>query len=77
MGCDRFAITVVTINDSGMAMSATSASSGEMIIIITSTPTTVSSEVSDWDRVCCRDCEMLSMSLVTRLSTSPRWCLSR
>ena len=53
-GCDRLAISVVTTSDSGMAISATSASSGEMISIITSTPTTVSSEVSVWDSVCCR-----------------------
>ena len=65
-GCDRLAITVVTTSDSGMAISATTASSGEMISIMASTPTTVSSEVSVWDRVCCSDCEMLSMSLVTR-----------
>ena len=76
-GCDRLATIVVTTSDSGMATSATMASSGEMISIITSTPTTVSSEVSVWDSVCCSVCEMLSMSLVTRLSTSPRWCLSR
>jgi hypothetical protein len=76
-GCDCLAITAVTTNDSGMAISATSASSGEMMSIIASTPTTVSSEVSVCDSVCCRDWEMLSMSLVTRLSTSPRWCLSR
>ena len=76
-GCDFLAMTMVTTSDSGIAISATMASSGEMISIIASTPTTVSSEVSVWDSVCCNDCEMLSMSLVTRLSTSPRWCLSR
>ena len=45
--CERFAITVVTTIDSGMATRAISARSGEMTIIITSTPTTVSSEVSN------------------------------
>ena len=43
----------------------------------TSTPTTVSSEVSSWLSVCCRLCAMLSMSLVTRLSSSPRGWLSK
>ena len=33
---------------------------------------TVSREVSSWLIVCCRDWAMLSMSLVTRLSSSPR-----
>ena len=46
--CDRLAICVVTTTDSGTATSAISASSGEMTNIITSTPTTVSSEVSSW-----------------------------
>ncbi len=40
--------------------------------IIVTTPITVSSEVSSWLRLCCRLWAMLSMSLVTLLSTSPR-----
>ena len=75
--CERFAICLVTTTDSGTATSAISASSGEITNIITSTPTTVSSEVSSWLSVCCRLCEMLSMSLVTRLSSSPRGWLSK
>ena len=76
-GCDRLAISVVTTIDSGTATSAIRASSGEMTSIITSTPTTVSSEISSCVMVCCSDCEMLSMSLVTRDSTSPRCCRSK
>ena len=48
------------------------ASSGEIQIIIAIIAMTVSSEVSSWLRVCCRLCATLSMSLVTRLSSSPR-----
>ena len=64
----------MTTIDTGIVTSAMTASSGEMTNIMTSTPTTVSSEVSSWLIVCCRLVEMLSMSLVTRLSTSPRGC---
>ena len=39
-----------------------------------STPTMVSSEVTTWLSVCCSDWARLSMSLVTRLSISPRGC---
>ena len=35
-----------------------------------------SSDVMSWLRDCCKLCEMLSMSFVTRLSKSPRDCLS-
>ena len=41
------------------------------------TPITVSTDVSSWLSVCCRDWAMLSMSLVTRLSSSPRVCRSK
>ena len=75
--CDRLPITVVTRIETGMVNSAISASSGETTIIIAVTPITVSSEVSSWLRVCCRAWETLSMSLVTRLSSSPRVCLSK
>ena len=56
---------------------ASTASSGEIKSIIVTTPTTVSSDVSSWLIVCCRLVWMLSMSLVTRLSNSPRGCLSK
>ena len=49
-----------------------SVSSGEIVSIITSTATTVSTEVSSWLIVIDSDVWMLSTSLVTRLSTSPR-----
>ncbi len=51
-GRDRAAITRTVRSDSGTLTSATSASSGEMMTIITSTPTSVSSEVSSWLSVC-------------------------
>ncbi len=70
--CDRLAICFVTMIDTGTATSAMSASSGETRNIMPSTPTTVSSEVSSWLRVCCNVWAMLSMSFVTRLSSSPR-----
>ena len=70
--CERLAICCVTSTDSGTATSAITASSGEITNIITSTPTMVSSDVSSWLSVCCSVCAMLSMSLVTRLSSSPR-----
>jgi hypothetical protein len=70
--CERFVIAFVTSSDSGIDTSATSASSGEISNIISTTPMTVSSDVSSWDSVCWRLWETLSMSLVTRLSNSPR-----
>ncbi len=44
-----------------------------MVSIIASTATTVSTAVSNWLIVIEIDIEMLSTSLVTRLSSSPRW----
>ena len=44
--CDRLAIVAVIQNVSGIVTSATIASSHDVMNIITSTPTTVSSEVS-------------------------------
>ena len=73
----RLAICAVTTADSGTVTSPISASNGEMMNIITSTPTTVSSEFTSWLIVCCRLCDTLSMSLVTRDSTSPRVRLSK
>ena len=60
-----------------MVTRAIKASTGETTNIITVTPMTVSSEVSSWLSVCCRAWETLSMSLVTRLSSSPRVCWSK
>ena len=58
--------------DSGTVVSATSASSGEIVNIITATPTSSSTDVSIWLSVCWRLWATLSRSLVTRLSRSPR-----
>ena len=63
--------------DTGMVTRATSASVGEMANIIATTKTTVSTDVSSWLIVCCRVWDTLSMSLVTRLSSSPRGCRSK
>ena len=62
---------------SGIVTSAMTASSGEMRNIITSTPTTVSSEITTCESVCCIVWPMLSTSFVTRLSSSPRCTLSK
>ena len=75
--CERFPIIAVTNTDSGMVTRAMRASSGEMTNIIVTMATTVSSEVTSWLSVCCRLWAMLSMSLVTRLSSSPRGWLSK
>ena len=56
---------------------ATSASSHEIQSIIAMVPMMVSTPVSNWLMLCCRLCDTLSMSLVTRLSRSPRACVSR
>ena len=61
----------------GTVTSAISASVGEIENIIASTPMTVSSETSSWLIVCCSVWLMLSMSLVTRESSSPRGCRSK
>ena len=69
---EREATARNTNNDSGIISTVRQASSGEMVNIITMTPMIVSDEVSIWLSVCCRLCATLSMSLVTRLSRSPR-----
>ena len=53
--CERFIDRAVTSIETGTDTSATSASSGEIQNIIASTATTVSTEVSSWLIVCCRD----------------------
>ena len=75
--CERRAISRVTNSDNGTVTTVISVSSGEIVSIITSTATTVSSDVSSWLIVIDSDVEMLSMSLVTRLSTSPRCRVSK
>ena len=72
IGCDRLAIVPVISTEIGMVISAISARVGETMNIITTTPMMVNRELSSWDRVCCRVWDTLSMSLVTRLSSSPR-----
>ena len=75
--CERFMIRLVTTIAIGTETSAITASRGETQNIIPSTPTTISSEVSSWLIVCWRFWATLSMSLVTRLSSSPRGCRSK
>ena len=68
----RLPMARVSHSDSGIVTSAMSASSGDTTIIMTTTPSTVRIDVMSWLIVCCRLVETLSMSLVTRESTSPR-----
>ena len=75
--CERRAITVVTRRVRGTVTRATSARSGESRSIAMITPTTVSTEVISWLSDCERLVDTLSMSFVTRLSTSPRWVESK
>ena len=77
MPCDRLMIREVTSIEIGTVAIATSARVGEIQTIIDSTPTTVSNEVSIWLIVCCSDWLTLSMSLVTRDSSSPRGWVSK
>ena len=73
---DRLAIIFMVQIDSGIVMVAIRASCHEITYIMISVPAMVSSDVSIWLSVCWRLWAMLSMSLVTRLSRSPRGCLS-
>ena len=61
----------------GRTMSATRVSLQEIDSIMASTPSTVRMEVSAPDSDCWSVLVMLSMSLVTRLSSSPRWTRSK
>ena len=63
--------------DTGIVTRAMTASSGEMENIIASIATTMTTLVSICPSVCCTDWARLSMSLVTRLSTSPRGWVSK
>jgi hypothetical protein len=71
-GRARRLTTFIVQIESGTVTSATTASSGEIVNIITVTPTRVSNDVRIWLAVCCRLWARLSMSFVTRLSRSPR-----
>ena len=75
--CDFGPITPKITPISGRDTSATSASCHEIENIITSTPMTVRIEVSAVDSDCCIVWVMLSMSLVTREISSPRWTRSK
>ena len=70
--CEREAMSTVTTSDAGTTASEMSASSGLIVSIISSTPITVSTDVISWVRLCWSVWLMLSMSLVTRDSVSPR-----
>ena len=69
---DRAAMARIVSTEMGIDTMATSDSSGEIQIIMATTPTSVSAWDTSWLSVCCRLMAMLSMSLVTRLSRSPR-----
>jgi len=63
--------------ETGIDTSAITVRIGETVSIMMRTPMTVSRLVNSCDSVCCRLCDTLSMSLVTRLRSSPRGCLSK
>ncbi len=75
--CERGPMTPKMTPMSGSATSATIASCHEIENIMTSTPTTVSTDVSAPDSDCCIVWVMLSMSLVTREMSSPRCTRSK
>ena len=64
--CERRVMARVTHSDNGTVSTVINVSSGEMVSIITSTATTVSTEVSSWLMVIDTDVCTLSISLVTR-----------
>ena len=68
--------TVITM-DRGTVSSEMIARSGLIQNMIAMTPMIVHSAVISWVRVCWSEFAMLSMSLVTRLSVSPRGCESK
>ena len=67
----------VTTSASGIVITDTAASSGEIQNIMPMTPMIVSTEVSSWLSPCCSVVLRLSMSLVTRLRMSPCGWLSK
>jgi hypothetical protein len=60
-------MSTAAASETGTAMRAMIASTGDTQNIMNRTPTRVSRFDSSWLRVCCSDWAMLSMSLVTRL----------
>ena len=69
-------MSLMASSDSGIVITATMASNHEMVNIMMRTATSVRHDVRSWLRLCCRLWATLSMSLVTRLSRSPRACWS-
>jgi hypothetical protein len=69
---ERRVMARIAHSDNGTAATAISVSNGEMTSIITTTPMTVRTDVSSWLTVIDTEVAMLSTSLVTRLSNSPR-----
>ena len=63
--------------DNGIAIKLTSANSGLIQTIMMSTESTVRTELRICARPCCIEVAILSMSFVTRLSKSPRDCVSK
>ncbi len=76
-GWDRLAICIVMTAESGIVTTAISARIHEIQNIIASTPTSVSTAWISWLSDCCMVWARLSMSLVTRESTSPFEFLSK
>ena len=70
------AMNFIIHSDTGTVVSAITASIGEITNIMIATPMSVRIDVRICVIVCCRLCDRLSMSLVTRLSRSPRGWLS-
>ncbi len=76
-GWDRFAMSAVRNSDTGTARTEMQASNGLMVSIMMSTPMMVRMAVMSCVRLCWSVWPMLSMSLVTRLSRSPRGRVSK
>ena len=71
--CERRAMARVSQSVSGTVSTVISAKRPEMLTIIASTATTVRTALSSWPTVIETEAWMLSTSLVSRLSNSPRW----
>ena len=69
--CAALPIGIDTANDNGTMHKVTSVNCQLTVSIMAITPISVSNELITCDMVCCSDCCTLSMSLVTRLSSSP------
>ena len=75
-GCEAAVRTKASAPDAATANSAISVSLGDSHSIIDNTPSRLNVDISTWLSTCCRLWLMLSMSLLTRLSTSLRGCWS-